>query len=135
VYNVKGIIEIKGERSLVHVRRTLRERAASLGFGLTDTTRIITAASELVRNIVIFANGGKITWEEIKEDNRSGIELVFEDEGPGIPDIEKAMKEGYSTGEGLGLGLSGARELMDEIEISSEVGKGTKITVKKWLKT
>lgn len=132
---MKGKIEIKSDKSLIQIRRKLRELATSLGFGLTDTTRIITAASELVRNVVIFAKSGIMVWEIIEDQDKRGIKLIFEDEGPGILDIEKAKKEGYSTGNGLGKGLSGTKLLMDEMEIVSEVGKGTKITVVKWLWT
>jgi serine/threonine-protein kinase RsbT len=135
VSNMRGEVKIKNEISLVQIRRKLREMTESLGFGVTDTTRIITAASELVRNIVLFAETGVMIWEVIDDEDRKGIKLIFEDEGPGIPDIEKAMEEGYSTGNGLGLGLSGTKQLMDEMEISSEVDKGTTITIIKWLRT
>lgn len=132
--NVKGEVKIKSETSLVQVRRKLRDITEELGFGVTDTTRIITAASELVRNIVQFAETGVMKWEIIEEENRKGIKLTFKDQGPGIPDVEKAMVEGYSTGNGLGLGLSGTKQLMDEMDINSKVGQGTRITIKKWLR-
>ena len=132
---MKGEIKIKSEISLVQVRRELRNLTEELGFGVTDTTRIITAASELVRNIVLFAKTGTMKWEIIDADNKRGIKLTFEDQGPGIPDVKKAMEEGYSTGNGLGLGLSGTNQLMDDMKINSEVGKGTRVTIKKWLRT
>jgi serine/threonine-protein kinase RsbT len=134
IINVKGEVKIKSETSLVQVRRKLRDITEELGFGVTDTTRIITAASELVRNIVQFAETGVMKWEIIEEENRKGIKLTFKDQGPGIPDVEKAMVEGYSTGNGLGLGLSGTKQLMDEMDINSKVGQGTRITIKKWLR-
>jgi serine/threonine-protein kinase RsbT len=130
---LKGNIKIENETSIVHIRRELRNLTTSIGFGVTDRTRIITAASELIRNIIMFAKKGVMIWGIIENGDKKGIQLIFEDEGPGIPDINKAMEVGYSTGNGLGLGLSGTKQLMDDMEIYSEVGKGTKITVKKWL--
>lgn len=135
VIDVKGEVKIENDVSLVRVRRKLRELTESIGFSVTDTTRIVTAASELVRNTVFFAGRGIMIWEIVEDGENKRIKLTFEDQGPGIPDIEKAMEEGYSTGKGLGLGLPGTKQLMDEMEIFSKVGKGTKITIKKWLKT
>ncbi len=126
-------IAIKGENDIVTVRQSTREAAKDLNFGLVDQTRIITAASELARNIFQYASYGKVTIEEIIEDNRHGIGLTFEDEGPGIENIELALKNGYSRSNSLGLGLPGSKRLMDEFYISSIVGKGTKIIIKKWL--
>ena len=130
----KGEIEIKTQNALISVRKILRQLADSLGFGITDITRIITAASELVRNILIYAESGVMYWFLIFNDDKKGIELVFQDEGPGILDIDKATTDGYSTGKGLGKGLSGVKRLMDEMEITSEIGKGTCIKIKKWLR-
>ena len=132
--NYKGEVEINSQSALISVRKVLRELTESIGFGITDITRIITAASELVRNVLIYAESGVMYWILIKNSEKIGIELVFKDSGPGISDIEKAMIDGFSTGKGLGKGLSGVKRLMDEMEISSEVGKGTYIRIKKWLK-
>jgi serine/threonine-protein kinase RsbT len=105
-----------------------------LGFGITDVTRIITAVSELARNVFLYAGSGVVRWRVLNGSDKVGIELIFEDHGPGIADIDQAMRAGYTSGGGLGLGLPGAGRLMDEMEIQSEAGKGTKITVKKWRK-
>lgn len=130
----KGSVEIKTSTDIVKVRREVREIATMLGFGITDIARIVTAASELARNIVQFANSGVMQWTILKRNKIIGIQLIFIDKGPGIPDIELAMKECYSTGNGLGMGLPGVRKLMDEMEINSKVGKGTKVTIRKWLR-
>jgi serine/threonine-protein kinase RsbT len=105
-----------------------------LGFGITDVTRIVTAASELTRNIYHYAKSGVMHWRALNQDSRVGLELIFEDSGPGIPDVERAMEPGFSTGKGLGMGLPGSKRLMDEMTIASTVGKGTTVIVKKWLK-
>ena len=110
----------------------MREAAADLGFGVTDTTRIVTAASELARNIFRYAGQGIMYWQVLHEERGNGIELRFEDRGPGIPNVHEALREGYSSGGGLGMGLPGAKRLMDEMEIDSTVGKGTRVTVRKW---
>lgn len=126
-------VDITSESDIVQVRTTVREKAIEIGFGVTDVTRIVTAASELARNIYRFAKSGVMYFEILDEGGRKGIELRFEDTGPGIENIDLAMEEGYTTGNGLGLGLSGTRRLMDEMEINSEVDKGTTVRVAKWL--
>lgn len=126
-------IDIEGENDIVVVRQNSREVAKNLNFGLVDQTRIITAASELARNIFQHAYRGNVLIEEIFEDNKHGISLTFKDEGPGIENIDLALKNGYSTCNSLGLGLPGSKRLMDEFYITSIVGKGTKIIIKKWL--
>ncbi len=131
----KGELEIKSETDLIRVRRLLREITHNMGFRTTDITRIITAASELVRNTVDYAGKGMMNWYIISTDNKEGIKIIFTDNGPGIPDIEKAMEPGFSTSNCLGMGLSGTKKLMDEMEIKSEVGKGTTVIIKKWLKS
>jgi serine/threonine-protein kinase RsbT len=130
----EGSVPINTEADIVVVRKVTREVATDLGFGVTDVTRIVTAASELARNIFKYAGEGKVRWRSIYGGVSTGIELVFIDDGPGIPDLNKAMQPGFSTGGGLGMGLPGAKRLMDEMEIHSEVGKGTIVVVKKWLK-
>jgi serine/threonine-protein kinase RsbT len=125
---------ITSENDIVMARKVVREAATALGFGLTDVTRIVTAASELTRNIYHYAKSGVMHWRTLNQGVRVGLELSFEDNGPGIADIEKAMEPGYSTGEGLGMGLPGSKRLMDEMTIESTVGKGTTVIVRKWLK-
>ncbi len=130
----EGETRIETEGDIVVVRKTVREITTRLGFGLTDTTRIVTAASELARNVFRFAGSGLMRWRLLDRSGRSGVELTFEDHGPGILNVEQAMQEGYSTAGGLGLGLPGTRRLMDEMEIHSQAGLGTTVTVRKWKK-
>src|ERR1051325_6786626 len=126
-------VRIERSEDLVTVRRLVRERAAALGFGATDLVRLVTAASELARNIVVYAGRGFADVSPVRWQGRRGIRVRFEDEGQGISDIELAMKDGYTSGRGLGKGLPGARRLVDEFEITSEVGLGTVVTITKWL--
>jgi serine/threonine-protein kinase RsbT len=128
----EGEVRINSEGDLVTARKMIRHAAMTMGFGVTDVTRIVTVGSELTRNIFRYAGVGVISWRQVNAGGTVGLELTFEDHGPGIPDIAQAMEAGYTTSGGLGLGLPGARRLMDELEIQSEVGKGTKITVTKW---
>jgi len=127
-------VVIESESDIVTVRKAVRYAAEALGFGITDVTRIVTAASELARNIFTYAGSGIMQWRRLSTNGAVGIELKFEDNGPGITNIEQAMEGGYSTSGGLGLGLPGAKRLTDEMEINSRVGKGTIVTVRKWLK-
>jgi len=117
---------------IVTVRQAVRAAAQALGFGLVDQTKIVTAASELARNTVIHGQGGSMRLEALNDGPRRGLRLTFEDRGPGIPDVELALKDGYTTGTGLGLGLGGARRLMSEFQISSAPGQGTTITAVRW---
>jgi serine/threonine-protein kinase RsbT len=117
---------------VVAVRQTVRQRAVQLGFNLIDQTKIVTAASELARNTVQHGRGGLVIVESVEEGGRRGLRLTFEDRGPGIPDVELAMRDGYSTGGGLGLGLSGARRLSNEFYIHSALGEGTRVTIVRW---
>jgi len=130
--NYEGRLRIESEGDIVSVRRAIRDAAREIGFGLTDLTRIVTAASELTRNIYLYAGSGDVRWRELNSPRAHGIELIFEDRGPGIADLSLALEEGYTTSGGLGLGLPGAKRLMDEMEIETEVGKGTRVTVRKW---
>ncbi|MBI4493271.1 MAG: anti-sigma regulatory factor [Chloroflexi bacterium] len=125
-------VPIASEADIVAARQQVRALAAQVGFSPTDLVLIATAISEVARNIVQYARRGEITLSPIEQSNRRGILIIARDEGPGIPDLELAMQDGYSTGGGLGLGLPGARRLMDEFAITSEVGKGTTVTMKKW---
>jgi serine/threonine-protein kinase RsbT len=127
-------VRIASEGDIVAARKIVRDAAVSLGFSVTDVTRIVTASSELTRNIFRYANAGEMRWRSVGAEARVGIELVFVDAGPGIADLDEAMKAGFSTSGGLGLGLPGAKRLMDEMEIETRVGAGTKVTVRKWLR-
>lgn len=124
--------QIQTAEDVVGVRQAVRQRAVDLGFNLVDQTKIVTAASELARNTLQYGGGGTLTLEALEEAGRRGLRLIFEDHGPGIANIELAMKDGYSTGGGLGLGLSGARRLSNEFHIDSRPGEGTKITIVRW---
>jgi serine/threonine-protein kinase RsbT len=129
-----GAVRIDSEGDIVTARKIIRDAATTMGFGVTDVTRIVTAASELTRNVFRYAGSGIMHWCVIHAGDNVGLELTFEDHGPGIPDVERAMEMGSITSGGLGLGLPGAKRLMDEMEIHSEIGKGTRVTVKKWLR-
>ncbi len=125
-------VSIACEADIVRARQVVRTLASELGFGITDVTRIITAAAELARNVFRYAGSGVMRYRALDDGPRTGIELVFEDHGPGIPDVEQALQEGYTTSKGLGMGLPGTRRLMDEMEIQSAPGEGTIVTVRKW---
>ena len=127
-------VRIDDESHIVTVRKAIRDVTTRLEFGITDVTRIVTSASELARNVFHYAGTGVMRWRELADDGRIGIELTFEDQGPGIANIDQAMQEGYSTSGGLGMGLPGTKRLMDEMEIQSQIGLGTKVTVRKWRK-
>jgi serine/threonine-protein kinase RsbT len=129
---IAGELSIVTERDILAARHAVRDAATALGFGQTDVTRIVTAASELARNVFKYAGGGVMRWSLLEGQGRMGIELEFTDQGPGIQDLDLAMQEGYSSGGGLGMGLPGARRLMDEFEIQSVVGQGTKVVLRKW---
>ncbi len=117
---------------VVGARQTVRRRAIELGFSLVDQTKIVTAASELARNAIQHGGGGRMVVERLLDGPRRGLRLTFEDRGPGIADIERAMRDGYSTAGGLGLGLSGARRLSNEFGIQSAPGQGTRVTITRW---
>jgi serine/threonine-protein kinase RsbT len=123
---------IQTAEEVVTIRQAVRQRAVELGFNLVDQTKIVTAASELARNTVQYGGGGRVTIDAVEAFGRRGIRLTFEDDGPGIPDVELAMKDGYTTGGGLGLGLSGARRLSNDFTIESTPGKGTRVTITRW---
>lgn len=117
---------------VVRVRQAVRARAIEAGLGLVDQTKIVTAASELARNTLDYGGGGSVRVEMLTEGLRRGVRLTFEDSGPGIADIEQALTDGFTTGGGLGLGLSGARRLSNEFHIHSKVGAGTRVTIARW---
>ena len=117
---------------VVIVRQAVRQRAVELGFGLVDQTKIVTAASELARNTLLHGGGGSATIEIVGNGVRRGLRLTFEDQGPGISDIQLALKDGYSSAGGLGLGLSGAKRLSNEFDIQTAAGSGTRVTITRW---
>ena len=123
---------LRTEDDVVRARQAVRAWAVELGFSLVDQTKLVTAASELARNTVVYGGGGTMAMEVLEDGARTGFRLVFLDTGPGIPDIDRALKDGYTTGGGLGLGLGGARRLVNEFAIQSAPGEGTRITVVKW---
>ncbi len=130
----QGELPITSEGDIVAARKVVRETATAMGFGLIDVTRIVTAASELTRNIYLYATSGVMRWRSLRQGGAVGLELAFEDQGPGIADIDKALEPGFTTGRGMGLGLPGAKRLMDEMTIRSSPGHGTLVEVRKWLK-
>jgi len=117
---------------IVRVRQAVRRWAVELGFGLVDQTKLVTAASELARNTVDYGGGGTVQLEAINNGVLRGLRLTFEDYGPGIPDVELALQDGYTTGSGLGLGLGGAKRLVNEFEIESRSGEGTRVCITRW---
>jgi len=123
---------IQSAEDVVGVRQMVRQRAVELGFNLVDQTKIVTAASELARNTLQHGGGGVVTIEGLEEGARRGLRLTFEDRGPGIVDLDLAMRDGYTTGGGLGLGLSGAKRLSNEFHIESKAGEGTRVTIVRW---
>lgn len=128
----KDSIPVAREQDVLLFRNRVKEYAVKIKMGLVNQTKLITAASELVRNMLRYAAGGSVLIEVVSRGRENGIRLTFLDQGPGIPDISLAMKDGYSTGKSLGLGLPGTKRLVNEFDIKSEVGKGTKVTIIKW---
>ena len=127
-------VAVNRDSDIVTARQLGRELAVKAGFAGTDLTLIATAISEVARNIISYAESGEILLELTSHAGRQGLQVVAQDDGPGIRDIDEAMRDGFSTGKSLGLGLPGARRLMDEFEIVSELGKGTTVTMRKWLR-
>ncbi len=125
-------LSLRTEEDVVRSRQIARKWAVAAGFGLVDQTKLVTAASELARNTVQHGGGGMLRLEDVADRGRCGIRLTFIDQGPGIPDVEEALRDGFSTGTGLGLGLGGARRLMNEFDISSRPGEGTVVTIVRW---
>jgi serine/threonine-protein kinase RsbT len=125
-------LALASSEDIVQVRQAVRTWALELRFSLVDQTKIVTAASELARNTVIYGGGGTVAMEAVEENGRRGLRLTFEDHGPGIASVEMAMKDGYTTGSGLGLGLGGARRLSNEFEIHSRPGEGTVVRITRW---
>lgn len=128
----RRVLPIQSDEDVVRLRQSLRESMVSLGFSLIDQTKMVTAASELARNALRYANGGEVQIELVEESGRRGVRLCFVDQGPGIADLNLAMRDGYTTGNGLGLGLGGAKRLSDEFHVDTEPGRGTSVTIVKW---
>lgn len=127
------VVPIAEEPDVVHVRQRVRARAAELRFSLVDQTKMVTAASELARNALTYGGGGNARIEVLSSGKRQGLRVTFTDEGPGIANIADAMRDGYTTGTGLGLGLGGAKRLVNDFEIESTVGRGTRIAITRWV--
>ena len=127
-----GELRLENEHDIVLGRQAVRRMAQELGFSLVDQTKMVTAASELARNTVVYGGGGSLKWALISNGAKRGLRLTFEDQGPGIPNIELAMTDGWSSGTGLGLGLTGTRRLVNEFEIESTVGVGTRVVIARW---
>ena len=123
---------MREQHDIVNVRQVVRTWSLDVGLGLVDLTKFVTAASEIARNTVEYGGGGTLQIEELRDGLRQGLRLVFEDQGPGIPDVERAMTDGYSTGTGMGLGLGGTKRLVDEFDIKSTPGVGTRVSITKW---
>jgi serine/threonine-protein kinase RsbT len=128
----RGTEEITVEQDVVVARQVVRRLSTLIGLRLVDQTKLITAASELARNAVIYGGGGHMDWAIVEQGIRKGLRLTFRDEGPGIPDLKLAMSDGWTSGNGLGLGLSGSRRLVDEFDLDSAPGRGTRVTITKW---
>ena len=127
-----GTQPVRLEQDVVLARQTARKLATECGMRLIDLTKLVTAVSELARNTMVYGGGGDMDWQILDENARVGLRLTFRDEGPGIPDIKLAMTDGWTSGSGLGLGLTGAKRLVDEFELDTEPGKGTRITITRW---
>ena len=125
-------MQIRASDDIVLVRQAVRKKSIALGFGLVDQTKVVTASSELARNTLDYGGGGTVLLELVENGTRSGLKLTFEDQGPGIPDINQALTDGYTTGNGMGLGLSGAKRLSNEFEIWSKPGEGTRVSILRW---
>ncbi len=125
-------LEIRNSTDIVLIRQEVRKWALDLGFSLVEQTKMVTAASELARNSLDYGGGGTVRLEALQNGTKRGLRLVFEDQGPGIPDIEQALRDGYTTGKGMGLGLGGAKRLVNEFDIDSRVGEGTRVAITRW---
>lgn len=126
------VLQLRAENDVVAVRQAVRTWAIQQGFTLVDQTKMVTAASEIGRNTVVYGRGGTVRLEALEEGARKGLRLTFEDQGPGIPDLQLALSDGYSTGTGLGMGLGGAKRLVNHFEIDSRPGQGTRVTLTRW---
>lgn len=128
----KGEAPLRSEHDIVLARQQVRKLTQELKFSLVDQTKMVTAASELARNALIYGKGGAMHWEVLQVESRTGLKLLFADEGPGIPNMDLAMTDGWTSGNGLGMGLTGAKRLVNEFEIDSKVNGGTRVTITRW---
>jgi serine/threonine-protein kinase RsbT len=125
-------VSVTTEADVVKVRQTVRALAIEIKLSLVDQTKVVTAASELGRNLLVYGGGGEVRLDIVRDGARNGLRVIFEDRGPGIPDVEQALKDGFTTGTGLGLGLGGARRLVNDFNIVSNAAEGTRVTITKW---
>ena len=128
----RGSIPLRSEEDIVLCRQQVRKLAQQVSFSLGDQTKMITAASELSRNALIYGGGGEMHWTIVTQPARTGLRLAFEDHGPGIADVALALRDGYTSGKGMGQGLPGSKRLVNEFEIHSRVGEGTRVTIARW---
>jgi len=128
----KGEAPLRSEHDIVLARQQVRRLTQELKFSLVDQTKMVTAASELARNALVYGRGGAMHWEVLQVESRTGLKLLFADQGPGIPNMELAMTDGWTSGKGLGMGLTGAKRLVNEFEIDSKVNGGTRVTITRW---
>jgi serine/threonine-protein kinase RsbT len=126
------VLPVRTEQDVVLARQQVRKLAQEQGFGLVDQTKMVTAASELARNTVVYGGGGSMRWELLVDGGRRGVRLHFVDDGPGIPDVALALTDGWTSGSGMGLGLSGAKRLVNEFELDTAPGRGTRVTITRW---
>ncbi|HEU5133736.1 MAG TPA: anti-sigma regulatory factor [Steroidobacteraceae bacterium] len=130
--NIKGEAPLRSDHDIVMARQQVRRLTQELKFSLVDQTKMVTAASELARNALIYGGGGRMEWEILHVDGRRGLRLRFADDGPGIPNLELAMTDGWTSGNGLGMGLTGSKRLVNEFDIDTKVGAGTRVTIARW---
>jgi serine/threonine-protein kinase RsbT len=130
--NIKGETPLRSEHDIVLARQQVRRLTQELKFSLVDQTKMVTAASELARNALIYGGGGTMEWEILNVEGRSGLRLRFADEGPGIPNLDLALTDGWTSGKGLGMGLTGSKRLVNDFDIESKVGAGTRVTIARW---
>ena len=128
----KGEAPLRSEHDIVLARQQVRKLTQELKFSLVDQTKMVTAASELARNALVYGQGGAMRWEVLQTESRTGLKLLFADEGPGISNLDLAMTDGWTSGKGLGMGLTGAKRLVNEFEIDSKVNGGTRVTITRW---
>jgi serine/threonine-protein kinase RsbT len=129
---VKGEAPLRTEHDIVLARQQVRRLTQELQFSLVDQTKMVTAASELARNAVVYGRGGTMHWDLIEAEGKRGLKLLFADEGPGIPNLDLAMTDGWTSGKGLGMGLTGTKRLVNDFEIDTKVGAGTRVTITRW---
>lgn len=132
ITNTEGEAPVRSEHDIVLARQQVRRLTQELKFSLVDQTKMVTAASELARNTLVYGRGGTMHWQVLDTDGRNGLRLKFADEGPGIPNMDLAMTDGWTSGTGLGMGLTGTKRLVNEFEIDSQVGAGTRVTITRW---